>query len=329
MTTARACVGLAFSSLLSIVVGCGPGSSPTPSSSSPGASTTAGATSGSDVAAPKTNVHPAPKRLVAIGDLHGDLDAAKRALKLGGAIDDGDQWIGGDLFVVQVGDQLDRGDGDRAIVDLFDALAEQAKGAGGTVLALNGNHEIMNVQLDFRYVTPGSNRPFDEFAADVKPARGQPVELKGRAVAFSPGGPYALKLAKRPVYAVVGDSVFVHGGITMKQARYGLDKLDDESRAWLEGKRPTPPQMLVAEDGPVWSRAFSAQTGADDCRELDGVLGALGKKRMVMGHTPQKPDISFACDKKAIRIDVGMSRHYQGTIQVLEIVGDEVKVLKE
>src|SRR4051812_23194950 len=63
---------------------------------------------------------PAPARLVAIGDLHGDLDATRRVLRLAGAIDASDRWIGGALVVVQTGDMLDRGDGERAIVDLFD-----------------------------------------------------------------------------------------------------------------------------------------------------------------------------------------------------------------
>src|SRR5262245_45911028 len=53
---------------------------------------------------------PAPERVVAIGDLHGDLDSARRALVLAGAIDDKDAWIGGKLVVVQTGDEIDRGD---------------------------------------------------------------------------------------------------------------------------------------------------------------------------------------------------------------------------
>jgi hypothetical protein len=50
----------------------------------------------------------APKRIVALGDVHGDLSATRRALRLAGAIDDQDRWIGGRLVVVQTGDQLGR-----------------------------------------------------------------------------------------------------------------------------------------------------------------------------------------------------------------------------
>ena len=273
---------------------------------------------------------PAPKRLVAIGDVHGDLDATKRALKLAGAIDDSGAWAGGDLFVVQVGDQLDRGDDDRAILDLFEKLTAQAKDKGGTFLAINGNHEIMNAQLDFRYATDGSNPPFDEFAASAPAPRMKfPEALRGRAAAFVPGGPYAKKLADRPLYAIVGDSVFVHGGILPKHVDYGLEKLDKETRAWLRGEGPSAPAMLLSDDGPIWSRMYSAATGREECATLGKVLDRVGVKRMVMGHTPQKPGISPTCDDRAWRIDTGMARAYGGKVEVLEIAGDGVKVLRD
>ena len=53
---------------------------------------------------------PAPPRLLAFGDVHGDLQATRQALRLAGAIDAHDRWVGGPLVVVQTGDQLDRGD---------------------------------------------------------------------------------------------------------------------------------------------------------------------------------------------------------------------------
>ena len=40
-------------------------------------------------------------RLIAMGDVHGDYDAAISALKLAGAIDDNLRWVGGDLTIVQ------------------------------------------------------------------------------------------------------------------------------------------------------------------------------------------------------------------------------------
>ena len=70
---------------------------------------------------------PAAKRVVAIGDLHGDLAAARSALKAGGLIDDKDAWTGKDTVVVQTGDILDRGDDEQAILDLMFKLEGEAK----------------------------------------------------------------------------------------------------------------------------------------------------------------------------------------------------------
>lgn len=257
---------------------------------------------------------PAAPRVVAIGDLHGDLEATRKALRLAGAIDEQDHWVGGTLVVVQTGDAIDRGDDDRTILDLLERLAREAKEAGGALYALSGNHEVMNVAQDFRYVTRGSLPPFDA--------------LGGRAEAFMPGGPYAKLLATRPLFMKVGDTVFVHGGILPKHVAYGLERMNDEVRAWMLGHRAAPPAAVVAEDGPIWTRAYGSAPGPTECAQLNEVLTALDAKRMVVGHTPQESGISSACGDRVFRIDVGMSRFYGGPVQVLDIQGDAVKPLR-
>jgi hypothetical protein len=274
---------------------------------------------------------PAPAMLVAIGDLHGDLDHARRALRLAGAIDDHDRWIGGKLVVVQTGDEVDRGDDDRTILDLIEALKKQAAAAGGEIVALLGNHEIMNASLDFRYVTAGGFAAFALFeGGDASASVAQlPPQSRGRAAAFAPGGSYASLISGRPFVVKVGPSVFVHGGILPKHVAYGLDRMNDELDEWLTGKRREPPSILVADDGPVWTRAYSSEEDAPDCAKLSTALKALGAERMVVGHTVQHHGVSSACDGKVWRIDVGLSRYFGGPIEALRIRGNEITVLRE
>jgi hypothetical protein len=275
---------------------------------------------------------PTPARLVAIGDLHGDMEATRKALRLAGAIDASDAWIGGDLVVVQTGDQIDRGDDDRVILDFFDRLRESAKATGGEVISLSGNHELMNVVLDFRYVTPGAYTAF----ADVKPSApmvqdlaGQfPEKSRGRVAAFAPGGPYARLLAERPIVVRVGSTFFAHGGLLSKHVTHGLDRLNDETHDFFLGKTGRPPPMVSAEDSPLWLRTYSQDPTPGECASLVKALESVGARRLVVGHTVQPQGITSACDKRVWRIDVGLSRHYGGPTRVLEIRGDEVRELQ-
>lgn len=275
---------------------------------------------------------PGAARIVAIGDLHGDLAAAKTALRLAGAIDASDRWAGGALVVVQTGDMLDRGDDERAIIELFERLAEEAPKAGGAVYTLNGNHEIMNVSLDFRYVTEGGFRDFAGVVSALALSDGRltslPEEARPRAAAFMPGGPFAKRLAKRNTVAIVGDTVFVHGGLLPAHVRYGVDRINREVSAWMNGDTKSPPSIATAEDSPVWARYYADKPDPGECETLAKTLGAILAKRMVVGHTVQK-GINAGCDGGVWRIDVGLAAHYGGPKQVLEIAGDSVRVLRE
>ncbi|MCC6901171.1 MAG: metallophosphoesterase [Polyangiaceae bacterium] len=274
---------------------------------------------------------PVAERLIAIGDVHGDVVATRAALRLGGAIDEKDEWIGGKLVVVQTGDQLDRGDDEPEILDLFDQLKARAKSAGGAVHTLSGNHEVMNVAGDFRYVTEGGFRDYGNtplVGQRGKQASLLPPEQHGRAAAFLPGGPAAEKLAARPVVIVVGDTVFAHGGVLPGHVRYGLGKINDEARRWMLGESRRMPEVLNGDTSPVWSRDYSdGEPSARACGALDTVLADLKVKRIVVGHTVQKTGITSACGAKAWRIDVGLARHYGGRPAVLEIRGDELRAL--
>lgn len=276
---------------------------------------------------------PAPERLVALGDVHGDLAATLRALRLAGVVDGAGRWSAGELVVVQTGDQLDRGDDERKILDLFERLREEAEKAGGAFHALLGNHETMNAQADFRYVTQGGFAAFadvGEGGVSESVIGRFPESARGRARALLPGGKYAALLGKRNTIAIVGESVFVHGGVLLKHVEYGIGRLNEEVREWLVGKRPTPPAAIVSDDAPVWSRDYSDPASAKaDCAQLAQVLQRLKAKRMVVGHTVQDHGITSACDGKVWRIDVGMAKHYGGHAAALEIRGDQVTPLVE
>lgn len=258
-------------------------------------------------------------RVVALGDVHGDLAAARAALQAAGAVDATGRWSGGSLTVVQTGDILDRGDDEQALLDWFEVLETQATAAGGQFIWLLGNHELMNAAGDFRYVTPGGFRDFaDAPGVDVRQRAlaSVPERLRARVAALVPGAPYARVMAGQRVIVIVDDVVYAHAGVIgpwPKQA----DATNRDADCWLAGGIAEPPAAVIAEDGPVWTRALGGSSV--DCAQVAAALSELGAARMVVGHTVQPTGITSACEGKVWRIDVGMARAYGGMIAALRL----------
>lgn len=271
---------------------------------------------------------PSTPVVVAVGDLHGDLNALRAALRLAGAIDSDAHWIGRDLTVVQTGDQLDRGDQDREVLDELERLEAEARRGGGALVTLLGNHELMNASFDFRYVSPQGFAAFAEFAGRAGGAALRlPQEQRGRAAAFTPGTLYAQKLSAHLTIAQVGDTLFAHGGVLPAHLEYGFDRLNRDAQAFLAGRAPLPP-ILASDDAPTWTRAYGAEVDPATCAALERVLSRVGAKRLVVGHTVQQDRISSACDGHVFRIDVGLSAYYgQHPVQVLELSAEGPRVL--
>jgi calcineurin-like phosphoesterase family protein len=272
-------------------------------------------------------------RVVAIGDIHADLNALRVALRTAGAINTSDEWVGGSLTVVQLGDLVGRSDQEREVLDFVFALQRRARQAGGTFHALIGNHEVFGGRLDNQAVGPNPFPAWEQVPGlqlEHPRLRVLPPRARARGAALMPGGPYARRLAEFPTVLAVGRTVFVHGGVTPRWARYGIERINREVRDWLLGQTPEPDAALGVDDGDrvMWTRQFSANVTSEDCALLDQSLKILGARRMIVAHTVH-PEITSRCDERVWAVDVGMSRAYGGRVQVLEIVNDSrLRVLR-
>ncbi|MDX9720417.1 MAG: metallophosphoesterase [Myxococcota bacterium] len=298
-----------------------------------------------------------PRRILALGDVHGDLEALQAALQLAGLLDAQGHWSGGESILVQTGDLLDRGDDEPEILALLSTLQAEAEAVGGRVLLLLGNHELMNVQNDLRYVTTDGFADYAGHAeqaieserrvlhpresssevgtrerADANAGDGKHCPLsmreseRARCLAFRPGGELARRLAESPVIAQVGESVFVHGGLLEAHLDYGIARINEETQAYLLGERAEPGEMMSSRQSPLWVRDW----GQDqvDCKALHALLGRLGARRMVIGHTVQAEGINQRCDGALWRIDAGLSAYYGRKLELLELVGERADVLR-
>ena len=187
----------------------------------------------------------------------------------------------------------------------------------------------MNVARQFGYVTPGGWKDFDDVAhvPDDALLAKYPVDQRGRVSAFRPGGPYALLLAGHNTIQVVGDTVFVHGGVLPQHVSYGIEKINQEISDWMRGKA-SKPASVSGEDCPVWSRHYSKDVDATDCQLAADTVKALGVKRIVVAHTVQPKGINAVCGGMVWRVDVGLAKHYGGKPQVLVIEGGKASIKK-
>jgi hypothetical protein len=313
---------------------------------------------------------PAVKRIIAIGDIHGDLKLAIRVLKLAKVIDRDHNWIAQppNTVIVQVGDQVDRcrpysgkcenpeetvddEDSDLKILNFFNEIHRKATKVGGAVYSLLGNHEIMNVQGDMRYVSHLGLKGFAKNWDDSKLKESIKRAKQDRIEAFKPGSEIAKMMAcSRTSVLVVGSNIFVHAAVLEALLKeYGISKLAgfDEVNAvirrWLlkvldDGENV---DRLLVDDklSPFWPRILGqiphgASIGHPDCIEyLKPVLETLHLEKMIIGHTPQlyesKQGVNAVCGNHLIRADIGSSMAFakfetgmDRRIQAVEILDD-------
>ena len=98
--------------------------------------------------------------MVAFADVHGAYDELVALLRSQGLVDGSLRWSGADTQLVSLGDLLDRGPDSRRVLDLLMRLEGEARTAGGAVHVLLGNHEVMNIVGDLRYVSAGEYAAF-------------------------------------------------------------------------------------------------------------------------------------------------------------------------
>ena len=281
-------------------------------------------------------------RILAIGDVHGDIQKLLDCLFVAGLIAqdaDGIRWVGEDATVVQLGDVLDRGDAEISTVLLIRELDKQARLFGGAFHMLNGNHESLNVAGDFRYVTPGA---FWESAMaagldEAEARRSNDAVLQARWALYRPGGVMAKELSQNPTVLIVNDEiVFAHGGLLPHHVEYGIQRINDEVARWMrgadctDGSSPTPPFTAMGDSNSVmWNRTFGKERCSPYDRmhmktQLDATLDRVGAKAMVVGHTPQMSGLNAECNGRIWRVDVGMSSGVLGAeAQVLEFSKDQ------
>jgi hypothetical protein len=200
-----------------------------------------------------------PQMVIAVGDVHGDFDDFCSILKRAGLIDEQHHWTGGKTTFVQTGDLLDRGPKVREGMDLMEDLEKEAAKSDGHVVALLGNHEMMNLMGDLRYVTAQNYASFADAQSEKRrekayhqyaswraehkellaEAQGDlfettesewmnkhPLGFVEQRKAFSPDGGYGRWIRKHDAVVEINGVLFAHGGLAPDVVSLGIDEIN-------------------------------------------------------------------------------------------------------
>jgi hypothetical protein len=278
-------------------------------------------------------------RIVAVGDVHGSYDRFVEILRTSGILDQRLHWSGGHTHLVQTGDVVDRGPDSRKVLDLLEQLQREARRAGGAVHPLLGNHEVMRILGDERYVSPGeyaafvtaeSRRVRDEFLRSASrrddEVKDVPLGYVEMRLALGRDGKYGEWFRTLNTVVKINGILFVHGGLSPATAGMSCDEINRTIRREittdLDKTRAAPLTSLAArDDGPLWYRGLALEPDTF-APTVDDILSKQKASTIVIGHTVVEGGrIRVRFGGKVIQIDTGMQPAYvpTGRASALEI----------
>jgi hypothetical protein len=256
-----------------------------------------------------------------VSDVHGELVNLKRVLENARVIDASGRWTGGRAHLVVLGDMVDRGSDATGVLWFLYGLEAQAERAGGKLDVMLGNHELMVMTKDLRYLSPKEQTLATAYKVEYDRLFDPRRSLLGSW------------LVSKPAMIKIDGVLFAHGGVSADYLRYTLQSFDDSLAAfmkedlfyrWADRTFPTPKDTVglrwrselieVAPNSRVltWYReyaekdadglALTAAQKASAANGLTAVLGHFGATLHVIGHTPL-PTITQFYDGRVIDVN--------------------------
>ncbi len=242
-----------------------------------------------------------PARLVTISDIHGAYTEFVSLLRAADLVDSELHWSGGEAQLVIIGDVLDRGEDARRCLDLIISLEQEAKDAGGSLHFVLGNHEIMNLAGDLRYVTTAGFaaylpeedpeerararlRFFEQnrtrFANEQESATvfdsEYPPGFFGHRKVFAAEGKYGSWLLGKPVIKVINESAFLHAGLAPAYIGTTVDDINEKAHTELSGFIRYRDELMAAgliyPETPFMQLATAAQNAITERNKMEGTV---------------------------------------------------------
>lgn len=250
-----------------------------------------------------------PKKLIAISDIEGNFEQFKKFLINNKVIDKRYRWKFGKGHLVLNGDFFDRGLQVTQCLWLIYKLEQEAEAAGGKVHFILGNHDIMNLYGNTKYVR-------NKYLQNAK--------LIGRKYTdfYTQDTELGLWLQSKNITEVIGNYMFIHAGFSPELYDLGLSlqEINEIPRPHYfdvykarDIKDKNLEILLSSKLSPYWYRGIARQELGEEKVEM--ILSKYNATKMVIGHT-LSDEVAYLYGGKVINIDTD---HAKGNTQGLFI----------
>lgn len=241
-----------------------------------------------------------PGKILVIGDVHGQYDTLRLFLVNNGIVDKDLKWSFGNGTVVFMGDIFDRGEKVTEILWLIYRLEREATQSGGSVQLILGNHEMMVLHEDERFISEKYFYLFRNLKLNYSKQYSTKT-LLGRW------------LRSKNTFLKIDSLLFTHGGVHPNLLNYkiSLDSSNVLINKYLNIKRKnkliTNPALLflLSSNGPFWYRGMVEESDekqiTDD--EIDQIFKEYQVNHIFVGHT-FKPEVKVFNGGRIISTDV-------------------------
>lgn len=232
-----------------------------------------------------------------VSDIEGNFAALRKILQAGKVIDEDFNWIFGDGHLVLTGDFVDRGSQQNEVLWFIYYLEDKAKAAGGYVHYVLGNHEIMNMSGDLRYLHSKYQQSAELINESFVQLYGEHSEI-GRW------------LRTKNVVERVGDILFCHAGISQDVNRLDISatRINKLARPYYADStyqyKLLETEILYGDMGPFWYRGYYYGAVRASSDQVDSTLSIYKAKKIATGHTVIADSISALYNGRLINTDV-------------------------
>lgn len=244
----------------------------------------------------ENSIFPMPEKLIAISDIEGNFAAFRDFLINNGVINNENQWVFGSGHLVLNGDFFDRGLNVTECLWFIYHLEQEAVKNGGYVHFILGNHEIMNMNDDIRYVRNKYTETSKFLGEDYRSL-------------YKPNTELGRWLETKNIVEKIGPYLFLHGGISeeMNMLNPTIEDMNTKSRKYYYSSKAARESgdtlvstIFRSKYSPFWYRGYVQETIKED--SLNITLKIFDVEKIVVGHTIVD-DVRYFYQGKVIAID--------------------------